>query len=403
MEESETGALVCKNRIPAPFRVAEDATVSLSEIDNLEYHLILDPEKVEERLAVEAEAAQKQQREKVDGEDGRESDTVSKEFVSWWKENFERTRNGPLIISSREKLVCGEVRDFFFQGCSSTSGQAGAALIRGEGNSAMEDFLLYPVNFDFLAAGATRQVAVSGVFDGHGSYEVAQYSRDNIGRFLQKRLEEFGEKGLDDVAVWNALKLAFVDLSRECCSEFVHEEWSGDVGATASVAVMIEGVLWVVNLGDSRTLLVDPDGKTLQLSEDQKCSDERYKKGVQDRGHDLWVDLAIANELRLDGNLGMPRALGNHRFAGGCSGRPKITRFEMPKGGWRGYHLVHCSDGITDLYSSTTIGTVVHNCVEEKLAPVVTAAVLAGFAWDKNINTWTKGSCDDIGVVVCAL
>ena len=57
-------------------------------------------------------------------------------------------------------------------------------------------------------------------------------------------------QGLSDQGIWNGLKQTFVKLNQQ----FKQMILSGS-GTTAVIAMIIDGKIWVANLGDSRAVL----------------------------------------------------------------------------------------------------------------------------------------------------
>ena len=126
-------------------------------------------------------------------------------------------------------------------------------------------------------AGQTHTVLLTGVLDGHGGREVADYVKEN----LQKKIENLfscifnnslkrrhplkelkDEQTLSDKLIWNVLKIACVELHDECTHPLA--------GTTAAFSLLIDGEdLWHVNVGDSRSIITSKE-KTIQLSEDMR-------------------------------------------------------------------------------------------------------------------------------------
>ena len=141
----------------------------------------------------------------------------------------------------------------------------------------MEDAHL-ATRFTFNSGGTAVNVSLTGVFDGHSSnyrgQEASRYAAEHIVEHLQHRLAQYNPGGLTEAGIWNALKLALVDLNR---SEFYSRRDIDNTGTTANLALVIGDRLWVANVGDSRALLSFPDGRSLALSEDAKARHYGYE------------------------------------------------------------------------------------------------------------------------------
>jgi serine/threonine protein phosphatase PrpC len=214
-----------------------------------------------------------------------------------------------------------------------------------------------------------------GVFDGHGGAEVANYLATNLEPILCKQLIQEAERsaGFTDAAIWTALKQTFVCIDQKIKVEAPHLEGQG---STATVALIFNGKLWIANVGDSRAIL-DRNGGT-QLTEDAKPDDLRYKKSIEKRGG--VVSLAAEGGVaRIDWNLAVARAIGDHRLRGHVSARPKITTFPVPTAG---SHLILACDGIFDVASTTQVAMAVEANsalkAEEIASGIVSSAFRAG-------------------------
>lgn len=215
--------------------------------------------------------------------------------------------------------------------------------------------------FTIRAAGKNVPVGLLGVFDGHRGDVVAKYAVQHVIAFLTQQLELYNANGMTDCGIWNAIKIGCVNLSRSCfykkIGDDIEEESEG--GSTACIALIINNVLWVANLGDSRAILVNCNGEDIQLSEDARAGNENYRRSIEKRcGCIVWHDGCD----RIDGILQPARALGDHCLYGSVSARPKITRY--PLTGFSG-HLVLVSDGVTEALISSDIGKLVRAAGDE--------------------------------------
>lgn len=201
----------------------------------------------------------------------------------------------------------------------------------------MEDEHL-TTSFNLKLGNKIYPVQLFGIFDGHGGWTAARYAKENLERKLHETLNEFCSGGLTDEAIWNALKIAFVRLNEE----FKETR----PGTTATVAMILDGKLWTANVGDSRTIL----DSGIQLSEDAKPTDPRYRKGIENRGGKVFFN-------RVNGCLAVARAVGDHDV-GAISPRPKITVYPVSKLA-KGSHLILTCDGIYDVSSTRQIAAAV--------------------------------------------
>ncbi|WP_062267626.1 PP2C family serine/threonine-protein phosphatase [Endozoicomonas arenosclerae] len=219
--------------------------------------------------------------------------------------------------------------------------------------------------FSLQCGDKTIPIAITGVFDGHTSSGdgslASNYAARNITRYLAKRLAEFNPTGeLTEVGIWNALKLALVDLSRD---PFYYQKETYNTGTTANISLVIGDHLWVVNTGDSRAILLKEDGSCLQLSEDAKAyienndylTSEKSEYGVSGEKRGGYFD-PVDGRLRSPNrmvSLGTARSVGDVNMGGAASARPKITCFALSE--LQGGTLIQCCDGVFDIASSDQV------------------------------------------------
>jgi protein phosphatase 1L len=234
--------------------------------------------------------------------------------------------------------------------------------------------------------GRNYPVELFGIFDGHGGNEASRFVRDHLAGRLYQALREFNPSGLTEAGIWRALKVTFVRLNQD----FKNTLGSPlDQGTTATVAMILDGKLWTANVGDARTVL-DNGGEPEQLTEDAKPSMERYKRGIENRGGTVENIFGVP---RVNGQIAVARAIGDHRQNGAISARPKIT--VKPLSEIRpGSHLILCCDGIYDVARTKDVVRAVHANRNRS------AGTLA-----KNVvySAYTSGSTDNLSCMVVKL
>ncbi|MCE5318208.1 MAG: protein phosphatase 2C domain-containing protein [Parachlamydia sp.] len=346
------GGFVSRQWVPAPY-----AAPMLWAIDNREYRVETDPAVVRSKIEKETREARMQQ------EEQNRIELFSKQIEGLKSVQADKGIKGEIA----------QVRNAHF--LKTDALEAGLADAQGMRTS-MED-TYHTAKVKVKVDGNLLEVKVSAIFDGHGGKGMAEFAKDNFVKHLKKRLEEFNRNGLQDVGVWNALKVALVDLSRNYKSN--------EGGATANVCLQIGRKVWMANVGDSRAILIKPEGTVVQLTEDQKPHLEKYARGIEKRGH-----LVLGG--RLDGDLGVARALGDHDFIGGASARPKITLYELPEDSQPCYLLQAC-DGIWDVASSDQVGGLAHRLIKKgRSLPVVAADIVKA--------AFQAGSTDNMTVML---
>lgn len=189
---------------------------------------------------------------------------------------------------------------------------------------------------------------VYAVFDGHDGESASLFLKDNFTFRFAARYLEFSrkshsitdEKERQNYIMENALRFTFVSLQ---------EEWQKkdkNGGSTAIVAVILQGVLWVANLGDSRAVLCNHE-QTIGLSKDQKPEDPRQEKRINKLGGKVLRD---QDTPRINGNLSPGGAFGNKTILG-VPLKADVISYELENIAPQNVLILAC-DGLWDVVSS---------------------------------------------------
>lgn len=260
----------------------------------------------------------------------------------------------------------------------------GFSHIQGRRPSMEDEHLA--TSFALTIAGRQYPVHLFGIFDGHGGREAARFVKNNLQAKLQTVLIQCNPQALSDEGVWSALKRATAELNEEFKNRYGNI--ANTQGTTATIAMILDQKLWTANVGDSRTVL-DHCGEAIQLSEDAKPDDPRYKRGIEKRGGSV----VIRDVPRVNGSLAVARAIGDHALRGAINARPKITvkplREIHP-----GSHLILSCDGIYDVARTQDIVHTVHTHRNKS------AGALAA---DITHSAFYSGSADNLSSLVVKL
>lgn len=146
-------------------------------------------------------------------------------------------------------------------------------------------------------------------------------------------------------------------------------------GTTLTAVLLIDSTLWMVQVGDSRAMLVEQQ-RWYQLTEEATLTNEYYRRGVERRGGVVALD--ECGMPRTGGGLGMnlARSIGDLDEAG-ISARASITSFPLhDEPTW----LIIGTDGLFDTLSSDDIGYLVQRLQPIGAEELVTSLVEASFA-----------------------
>ncbi len=199
-------------------------------------------------------------------------------------------------------------------------------------------------------------VQLYGIFDGHGGKATAQYANEHFHEILLARLQKV-QNLEDEKSLWNAFKLAMVEMNEACKKNVSAKDKSG---STALIAVIIKEKVYVLNLGDSRSVF--SGDQTIQLSEDAKVKG-RFRKTAEKRGGAFLGERILGTDGKNIQTLMVARSLGDKMFKG-ITARPKIIRRSLEELG--SGHLILASDGLWDVVSSDQVSGLIGNCKTSK-------------------------------------
>ncbi|CAD8074687.1 unnamed protein product [Paramecium primaurelia] len=153
----------------------------------------------------------------------------------------------------------------------------------------MEDAHLMKPNF-------IENISLFAVFDGHGGSGISKFLADNFMNVL------ISQPAFEKMDFMQSLHDTFLQLDDMIKNNEIKNTF---IGSTAVVALIVEKMLYVANLGDSRCLLMRDD-ETIELTKDHLPSNElariRYAGGFVDE------------QGRLNGTLSVSRAFGDFEF-----------------------------------------------------------------------------------------
>lgn len=111
-----------------------------------------------------------------------------------------------------------------------------------------------------------------------------------------------------------------------------------NIGSVAICCIIVGDILYVVNLGDSRAVLIDQNGVAKSLSNEHTPNrpDEREKLGG--------VVLVVHDQERIMGELAVSRSFGDKFYKPFVSGTPEILSYELDKDIHK--YIVLASDGL---------------------------------------------------------
>lgn len=118
-----------------------------------------------------------------------------------------------------------------------------------------------------------------------------------------------------------------------------------NVGSVAICCIVMDGTLYVVNLGDSRAVLVGQKGEVKSLSSEHVPSRTDERERIEKLGG---VVLLVHDQERIMGELGVSRAFGDKLYKPFVSAVPEIFSYPLNRGDHK--YLILASDGLWNVF-----------------------------------------------------
>ena len=152
----------------------------------------------------------------------------------------------------------------------------------------------YKVSKNFVLNNKQYQALISyfGVFDGHGGDKCSQFLKENLDRIL------FNQTMFPNNVI-ESIREAFKSAESKFRSIAVQNNKLIDKsGSCALIALIINDILYAINLGDSRGLYSKDGGKEFyQITRDHKPNDPKEKARIEKAGGQVYY----ANKVNVNG------------------------------------------------------------------------------------------------------
>ena len=296
------------------------------------------------------------------------------------------------IVKSNEILNAISTLDYL--GAKSTLLESlgiGFAHLQGFRPTQEDRHVVEIFNVNVNVNGTLKTVTLAGILDGHGGDECAAYAAAHMGKKLEEMLPQYLEKYAnegEEAAIYNALKIAFVELSNDYEKISQLKE---PAGSTVCMIMAFNDQIWIANAGDSRAILTK-NGLEKGLTEDSTLEVQRYREQVTKKGGFILHD-------RVRGRSETARAVGDPQILG-VTARPKLTILRkeelqklMQEKGGKIRILVAC-DGLWDVASSAQVGQTVTKIGDHPLNEI------AQYLTEK---AYACGSTDNVSVLIIDL
>lgn len=184
-----------------------------------------------------------------------------------------------------------------------------------------------------------------GVFDGHGGKKVSHYLRNNLPGFFTTK---FNKNIFFKNDAFTKYTNQIYDLLQNNLKE-KHPRAVEYCGSTACVGIHTiddnKQYLWIINVGDSRAVLCNKDGISVQLSVDHKPNLAEEKKRIESLGGKIIFD---GVDWRVK-TLSLSRAFGDLDCCPYVTHLPNIYKYKISS---KDKFLIIACDGLWDALSN---------------------------------------------------
>lgn len=207
--------------------------------------------------------------------------------------------------------VHGSDNEYIFQYVKKVD-KAGELQIIGEGSVAQQQQRSHEDRY--ISAIINGDIILHGIFDGHGGDRVVNLIKENFANYLGDVLA--GVDMSDENLAKNAIQAALdgfekdvlikkMDLEQGFANKV--ESWNKRSGSTSTFVLIGPDWIYVVNLGDSITILLDENGNILYETTDFDAKNADEIKRIEKAGGYVFRN-------RVYGTLTVSRALGDFSY-----------------------------------------------------------------------------------------
>ncbi|KAL5204629.1 hypothetical protein ABZP36_009500 [Zizania latifolia] len=249
---------------------------------------------------------------------------------------------------------------------------------------AMEDG--YGVITDHRIAGHNSRLAFYGVYDGHGGRAAADFVSGRLGNSVVAAAFTMAQRSSTSPAVADRIAAAIRAAYLATDSEFLSQGARG--GACAATALVIEGELYMANVGDCRAV-ISRGGSAVALTSDHTAAREDERTRIESSGG--YVSCGSNGVWRVQDSLAVSRAFGDGGLKRWVVAEPEVSKTRLATGC---EFLVIASDGLWNKVSN-----------QEAVDAVANAGSKHSVASCRRLVDMARrrGSRDDITVMVVDL
>jgi len=270
-------------------------------------------------------------------------------------------------MKKRVKMECSE-RDTALrkQGLPTFTFKSFVAERKGEREEMQDACLLQDdctADFSSFKFGGGEKIcgaAFYGVFDGHGGSRASTFAKEHLYTHVVKHfpaddVEKF------DVELKKRLTKAFKETDEAFIARASRETPVWRDGSTATCVLALNNVLYVPNIGDSKTVLVRSSGtkekpSILPLSKDHCPTEYGERQRIQKQG-------GFVRDGRVQGVLEVSRAFGDIRFKKYVTSTPDIMKCTLTE---NDRYIIMACDGLWKGFTVQEAVSYIDNILEDE-------------------------------------
>lgn len=192
-----------------------------------------------------------------------------------------------------------------------------------------------------------NNINMIGVFDGHGGKLVSKYLKENLPDYFTKKFKDNLFSKPEKFSKY--VNKVFDTLQTKLIEE--HPKAVNYCGSTACLTIHCinklekKGYLWIINIGDSRAVLNNKNGLSIQLSKDHKPNSPDERLRIEKMGGKIAFDGA---DWRVK-DLSLSRAFGDVDCTPYVTHLPQIYKYNLSS---KDKFVILACDGLWDVVSN---------------------------------------------------
>ncbi|CAF4232974.1 unnamed protein product, partial [Rotaria sordida] len=216
-----------------------------------------------------------------------------------------------------------------------------------------EDFSKYLILFDNYL---WKDWAFFSIFDGHNGSETAKNAANIIDKYLLESLNKV-QSNIDYDQLNDIIKRTFIELDKH-----LREIVQDDSGSVCIASLIGPNDIYLINIGDSRGIIISKDGQVLSSTKDHKPTVRKEQQRIRRAGGQ--ITKATNDVLRVENQLAMTRALGDYSLDKHIiPALPDIIQYRRDSSA---SFVIIASDGIWDVINNEQVALFVSQRASNK-------------------------------------